>query len=299
MQFLSKEFLLSSKIRNVAIGNVVMIFALLLNLFTDTMCKGFLIDYTAPQVVFFRTSSRLIPIIIICVFCHYNPFKTHKRKEHILRAIIASVNTMLFIAAYKYSAMTEVHAIGYMTALFVLPFSYFILGEKISGNIVLSIFLGLLGALLILRPNLSAVSYLNLGALLALFGAIFSALNNVLIRRLTQTENIYVIMFYHNMVLFLLSLLIALEYWIPIQNFQNLFFSFFLVGILGTLSQYLIHFAFSITKASELAVTCYVIAIPVMLVDIFFWNIQPNMYIISGLLLIIFCNYLVISRKSA
>ncbi len=294
-----KNFLSHKKVKNIAIGNVVMIFALLMNLFTDTICKGFLLDYTAPQVVFFRTVSRLIPIATICVFYRYNPFETKKVKEHVFRAIIASINTMLFITAYKYSAMTEVHAIGYMTALFVLPFSYFILGEKITGNILISIMLGLIGALLILKPNLNAEAYLNIGALLALFGAIFSALNNVLIRRLTKTENIYVIMLYHNVVLFFVSLFFSYKYWVPIHDGYSLLFYFLLVGILGTLSQYLIHYAFSITQASELAVTCYVIAIPVIFVDIFFWNIKPNIYIISGLVLIIFCNYLVISKRAA
>lgn len=293
LSILSKKIGLS----RVAFGNVVMITALLLYVVADAVCKGLLVNYTPYQVVFFRTLARLIPIVAICFINNNNPFKTIRMKEHLFRAVIASMNTFFFIAAYKYSPMTDVHTIGYTTAIFMLPFSYFILKEKVHSNIILAVFIGLLGVVLVLRPSSSVDSYLHIGAIFALLGAIFSALNSVLIRRLTSTESLYTIIFFHNFVLFFISLFFSISYWIPIIDVNSFVICFLVISVLGTLAQYLISFAFSITKASELAVTSYIIIVPVMLIDIFVWNLQPDKFIILGLLLIVLCNYFVIKGQ--
>lgn len=291
--FLTQRF----GVGRIALGNIIMITALLLYVVADAICKGFLVHYTPYQVTFFRTTARLLPIIFICFAKSNNPFNTFRLKEHLFRAVIASINTIFFIAAYKYSPMTDVHAIGYTTAIFMLPFSYFILKEKIHKNVITAVIAGLIGVVLVLKPHNSVEHYMNIGALLALSGAICSALNSVLIRRLTTTESLYSIMFFHNMVLFVISLVLALSFWISVDDIKELVLYFAIIGVIGTSAQYMISLAFSMTKASELAVTSYIVILPIMLIDIFVWNVQPDKLVMLGLALIVFCNYFVIKQQ--
>ena len=281
---------------NILIGNVCMIAALLLYVVSDTFCKSFLIDYSASQVTFFRGLARLIPILVACISMHHNPIKTKRLNEHLFRGTIASTNTFLFMCAYKYSPMTDVYAIGYTSSLFVLLFGHLMLKEKVRTNSIIAVFIGLIGAMIILQPSIS-VMHVNIGAVFALTASIVAALNSVLIRRLSTTEHTLTLVFYHDIISLIFSLPLAVAAWSQITNYQHLFVGFGIIGIISAVSQYLISYAFKITKISDLAATNYVTIIPVILIDSFYWHIVPSLEVLFGMFLIVVCNYVVI-RKS-
>lgn len=293
LELLSKHL----KIAPTSLGNILMMIALTLYIIADAICKQFLQEYPAAQVTLFRTISRLIPILITCCIVKRDPARTSRFSEHVLRGVIASINTIMFICAYKYSPMTDVNAIGYTSAFFILPISYFLLGEKIRPTSIFAAFVGLIGTTIILQPNFNQVNFSNIGGAFALTGAILAAVNNVLIRKLSSTEHVLTIVFYHNVVLLIISSLFCCFSWHEISDYRSFIIDFCIIGIISTLSQYLISYALSITKASDLAVTNYITIIPVMLTDFFMWRNVPTFSVVLGMLLIIFCNYIVIKRQ--
>lgn len=287
--------IMSIKCNNILLGNVCMITALLLYVVSDTLCKSFLVNYSASQVTFFRGLARLLPIIVACAVIRHNPIKTTRLNEHLVRSTIASTNTFLFMCAYKYSSMTAVYAIGYTSSLFVLLFGYLMLKEKVRTNSIIAVFIGLIGAMIILQPSISN-HYVNIGAAFALTASIVAALNSVLIRRLSTTEHILTIVFYHDIISLMFSLPLAVFAWTRITNYHHLLIGFGIIGIISAVSQYMISYALKTAKISDLASTNYVTIIPVILVDSFYWHVIPSAEVIFGMFLIVICNYVVIRK---
>jgi drug/metabolite transporter (DMT)-like permease len=71
----------------------------------------------------------------------------------------------------------------------------------------------------------------------------------------------------------------------------------FLGGVIGTAAQYCMIRAVKLSKVSELAPCAYLMLIPVTLIDFFMYDKIPDIFITGGLLLIVFGNYLVISKR--
>ena len=273
-----------------------MMTALIIYVISDTICKDFLSTYSVSQVSFFRTLARIIPILIACTVIKKNPIKTQKLDYHIFRSIIASISTIMFILAYKYSPMTNVHAISYTCAFFILLFSRVILGEKIRNNCIIAVCIGLIGTFIIIRPDFHH-GIVNIGAICALMGAIFAALNSIMIRKLTSTEHIFTIMIYHNITLLILSSIGCIFDWKEVLDWRTLIIGFSIVGTISAISQSLISYSLSITKSSDLAASAYVTIIPVVLTDIFYWKSAPDIYVITGMAMIVVCNYIVVKRR--
>jgi len=278
----------------ILLGNAIMIAALVTYVISDAVCKGFMSYYTAPQVCFFRTIARIIPLIIACIFMRKNPLTTSKLKYHLYRGIVASASTVFLMGAYKYSHMTDVHAIGYTSAFFVLIFSYLLLGEKIRERCIIAVIIGLIGTLVIIRPDFK--DGLNIGGIFALCTAILSGLNSVMIRKLTETEHTLTIIMYHNIILLVLSGILSINAWNDIENVKILLTGFAFVGIISAICQSAIAYAFSMAKSSDLAVSGYVTIIPIVLIDVLYWETIPDISVILGVVLIVIGNYIVVRR---
>lgn len=280
---------------NILLGNLIMMAALVIYVISDTICKDFLLNYSVAQVSLFRTIARVIPILLACVFIRKNPIKTQKLDYHLLRSIIASTSTIMFILAYKYSPMTNVHAISYTCAFFILLFSRIILGEKVRNDCIIAVCIGLIGTSIIIRPDFQH-GIVNIGGIFALTGAIFAALNSIMIRKLTSTEHIFTIMIYHNITLLILSAIGCIFDWKDILDWHTLITGFLIVGTISAISQSMISYALSITKSSDLAASAYVTIIPVVLTDIFYWKSTPDVYVIAGMIMVVICNYIVVKK---
>lgn len=281
---------------NILLGNLMMMAALVIYVISDTICKDFLLNYSVAQVSLFRTTARVIPILLACVFIRKNPIKTQKLDYHLLRSIIASTSTIMFILAYKYSPMTNVHAISYTCAFFILLFSRIILGEKVRNDCIIAVCIGLIGTSIIIRPDFQH-GIVNIGGIFALTGAIFAALNSIMIRKLTSTEHIFTIMIYHNITLLILSAIGCIFDWKDILDWHTLITGFLIVGTISAISQSMISYALSITKSSDLAASAYVTIIPVVLTDIFYWKSTPDVYVIAGMIMVVICNYIVVKKR--
>jgi drug/metabolite transporter (DMT)-like permease len=178
--------------------------------------------------------------------------------------------------------MVDVFVIGLTTGIFVIPLSIWILKEKFHAQNTVAILLGFLGICLALRPN-GEIS--QLGILFAIVGAVISALNQVLVKRLAFTESELTIIFYHHLLLMATSFFVGVTTLkaIPINHATILFGG----GLLGAFAQYFIIHAFKLSTSSGLASAGYVMLIPNTMFDFFLYDKIPDICIIGGLSLIL------------
>jgi drug/metabolite transporter (DMT)-like permease len=266
-------------------GYLWVVFGVCLYSFSDAIMKYFMPLYGVHQVMFLRTIFRFIPFVLVAFYGHVNPFKTDRKKENIFRSLLASAGTYLFMFAYSYSPMTDVLVVGLTTAIFVIPLSVWILKERFYLRNVLAVLLGFGGIWLAFRPG---SGIFQLGIMFAVIGAIISAINQVIIKRLTSTESELTIIFYHHLSLALISACIGFKTFSAISGEHALLL--FLGGMIGAAAQYSMIHAFKLSTSSGLASAAYFMLIPHTLIDFFLYDKIPDIYIILGLILILMGN---------
>lgn len=248
---------------------------------SDAIMKYFMPVYGVHQVTFLRTAFRFIPFLLVAMYQRVNPLKTNRVGENIFRSILASCGTYAFMSAYNYAAMTDVYVVGLTTAIFVIPLSVWILGEKFYLQNMIAILLGFSGVCLAFRPGIGIFQF---GVMFAVIGAVISALNQVIIKRLTFTDSELTIIFYHHVVLGSLSFLIGYD------SFHAMCINHVIVlgigGMIGACAQYCMIHAFKLSTSSKLASAGYFMLIPNTIFDFLLYDKVPDAYILGGLALI-------------
>jgi drug/metabolite transporter (DMT)-like permease len=108
--------------------------------------------------------------------------------------------------------LPEATALGYAAPLLTVIFAAMFLGEQVHAFRLSAVFVGLIGVVIVLMPNLTitgvedADGFLAVGAMAALLGAVFAALAQVFVRKLITSEATATIVFYFSLTASLLSL---------------------------------------------------------------------------------------------
>lgn len=274
-------------------GYCFIILGVCLYAFSDTIMKYYMPMYGVNQITFIRTISRFIPLVLYALYKGENPLKSERIGENIFRAVLASVATYSYMLAYRYTSMTDVIVVGYSSAIFVIPLSVLILKEKFYTIDAWAVAIGFLGILIAFRPGMGIF---QMGTLFAVIAAIISALNQVIIKRLSSTEKELTIIFYHHSLLLLTSLTIGFNNFSPIA--ANDAIILFIGGFIGILAQYSIIHALSIATSSSLASGTYTMLIPITILDFIVYGKTPDIFILTGLCLIVCGSSLILKKRS-
>ncbi|MDR3179447.1 MAG: DMT family transporter [Holosporaceae bacterium] len=275
------------------LGYIFVVVSVCLYSFSDAIMKYFMPYYGVNQIVFLRTMCRFIPLMCFAVYKKINPAQTNRVGENIFRSVLACFGTYAFMLAYKESNMVDVIVVGYTTAIFVIPLSVLLLQEKFYARDAIAVVVGFLGILLAFRPGLGIF---RPGILLAVIGAVISALNQVIIKRLSFTDSEFTIIFYHHVTLLMTSLAFGFN------DFSRLPFAdaIYIIagGVIGAIAQYCVIHAFKLSSSSHLASATYTMLIPATFWDFFIYHQTPDFFIIGGLVLISMGSFWVISARS-
>ncbi len=165
---------------------------------------------------------------------------------HLLRSALHFCGQYCWATALTMLSFATVFAIELTLPVWVLVLAVFFLGEKLTSGRIVVIVLGFIGALVILRPGLSAFQP---ASLLVLASSFFYAAFNVLTKQMTTTETTFSIVFWMNLLQFPMALagsdpafVLKLEPWdtLPVIG----------VGVAGLSAHYCIAMAFRYGDAS-------------------------------------------------
>ena len=92
----------------------------------------------------------------------------------------------MFVLAFRYLSLADVHSIGSMSPVIVFALSAIILREKVSINIWIAIFIGFIGMLIILRPG---TSIFNFYSLIPLCAAFLLGLYQIVTRKVSEHDS--------------------------------------------------------------------------------------------------------------
>jgi drug/metabolite transporter (DMT)-like permease len=177
------------------------------------------IKASAPHVppgeaVFFR-SFFAMPVILVWLAWTRNlrhGLDTLNPLGHLWRGLVGTTAMGLGFTALGLLPLPEATALGYAAPLLTVIFAAMFLGEQVRAFRLSAVFVGLIGVVIVLLPNLTITSveeadgFLAVGAMAALLGAVFAALAQVFVRKLITSEPTATIVFYFSLTASLLSL---------------------------------------------------------------------------------------------
>ena len=291
---MQKEFL--SK-KNRFTKNINLIFAsLFFSLMTVCVKK---IDNRIPiyELVFFRSLFSLLITSLIINKRNINPWGENKPLL-ILRGLLGTIALICIFYAIRNMPLNISTVIQYTYPIFISIFAGILLNERITKNIFLAVITGWLGILIILNPsqlsNLN-VELNNLTIAIAFLGSISTSLAYITVKKLSLTEDIFIIIKYFPLISIITLSPVVFINWVT-PNISDLVWIIG-IGIFTQAGQTFLTIGLKILPATEAASINYFQVFFGSLWGIFFFNEIININFLIGSLLVLLGTIISTSKK--
>ena len=290
-----------------------LILSILVISFQSVAVKWMGSDYSALEIVFFRS---LVALPCTLLFYRYEGKRglptTRMPRLEIIRGIflfLSYTTAMMGLAALP---LAEIEAIRFSGPMMITIMSVFMLGEKVKPGRWLALLVGFAGVLLIVRPGSASF---NLGSVFVLISVLFYALMVILTRKLQVTDSSATMAYYSSLV-YLVAALVLLPLPIIVGEVPNahpnitiLIRSWsmpglfdlavmFGLGLIWAAWMYFMSRAYSLAQASLIAPFEY-LSLPVnVLWGFLFWHEVPTLLTLAGAFLTILSGFFILREKN-
>lgn len=239
-------------------------------------------DYNSVFLVFWRNLFALIIVLPFLLKSGLNSFKTTRLKLFWLRAIIGVIAMIIWFEAISMTSLPKATALSFTSPIFTIIVAVFFLNEKLTLLRVLSVIIGFIGVLIIIRPGF--VSF-GLGSYMVLFSTLLWSFAAIIIKKLSETETPLLIVFYMNLMMLILVAPLLYVYWqdIKISDLKWLF----LLGLTSNMSHYALAKALSLADISVIMPFDFIRLIFVSIFSYILFNDITTIYDIIGSLVIL------------
>ena len=170
---------------------------------------------------------------------------TKQPKFQIYRIITNSIAMLCFFYGLTLTTLAEVTALNLTVPIFTTLLAFVFLKEKLKKRRLSALLVGFLGAMIVLRPDIS----INFGGILILISALIWSVSLIFIKKLTETDSAVTISLYAGVGMIPATFVAAYPYLIMPNLYQFLIILF--IAITGTIAQTLLNSAF---KRGQLAI---------------------------------------------
>jgi drug/metabolite transporter (DMT)-like permease len=172
---------------NLPLGALYTVLAMLGFALMDTMSKWLVADYAVSQMMWIRYA-------VFCLFAWLvvrrkglrASFRTRRPWLQAGRAVLAVIESAVFVLALRYLPLADTHALASTTPLVAIALGAVFLGERVGATRWLAVGAGFLGMLLIVRPGFKTFEW---PMLLPLLGAVMWAVYQILVRLCSREDS--------------------------------------------------------------------------------------------------------------
>jgi drug/metabolite transporter (DMT)-like permease len=265
---------------NVPLGAALIVLAFLLVAVMSALGKAAAVSTSA--IVFFQNFISLGLFLPWGLHHGAGDLKTKHPLLHGVRGLGGVLSqALMFIAILKMPLMNTV-LLSNSAPLFIPLIAWLWLREKITMRIAISLAVGFVGVLLILKPGLGLLR--NPAALVATAAAVCSAIALVTVNRLSSTEPTYRILFYYFLVASLLTAPFLPFRWHSPTARQWLILLG--IGLCQAASQLLIILAYRYAKPGRIAPFNYSVVVFSGVIGWIVWHNRPDALALVGVLLV-------------
>ncbi|RXK03051.1 hypothetical protein CRV02_02720 [Arcobacter sp. CECT 8989] len=269
---------------------ILMLLAVLIIPFSDAIGKWLSSTYSPMQITFFRFLLQAILIYFVARVLRkkIGAFKT----IYLYLAFFISSCMFLLFWGLMYLPLANNIALFFIEPLVLTVLSIVFLKEKVTRALLIVLFVGLLGTMIIIRPNWSAY---GTAAILPILAAIFYALYLMTIRVSKDIKDVLTMQFWIGIIASVFTsilFLIAQPFDLEVLSFNkidhSLWWLVFLLAVVTIVSQLLISNALYYANASLLASFQYLEIISATLLGWIIFNDIPDRLTMLGAIIVIF-----------
>ena len=198
------------------------------------------------EVAFFRTIFVLIIFLPVVAKNGFNSLKPNNIKLQSYRALVGSVAMLCMFYGLSITELAKATALMFTVPIFATILAIIFLKEIVGIRRWSAMFVGFIGALIVLRPDVQ----LGLGPLLILCGSLLWSSSVLMAKKLTQTDNTMTITFWQAAGLIPATFILATQVWE--WPTMNQLLMFLLIAIAGTLTHWFLNEALKRAEISAL-----------------------------------------------
>jgi len=265
-------------------GIFLMIAAVGVFVLMDTTAKYLSRWYPVPSIVWARFAANLaILLAFLAARGELRRLRTARPGIQIARGLLLASATLLFFTSLSVLPLAEAAAIAFVMPLFVAALAVPLLGERLDGARLAAIFVGLFGALVIVRPGSGVFT---LYALLPMAMALCNALYQILTRKVAGLEHPLTSLAWGAIVgAVLLSAVAPFVWQAPREPFHWALLG--VIGLLASVGHYLLIRAFDYASATLLAPFSYSGLVWAMLLGLAVFGDFPDAWSLGGMAVIV------------
>ena len=211
-----------------------------------------LIKYNASFIhpteqAFFRNLFGIF--LLLPFFLRQNKLVNFKSNYRLLflRGFFGGITMILLFYAYTLIPLSQAMAISFSTPLFIYFGGIFFLKENTDKQKTFYMLLGFVLTLVIIRPDLK----LQIGSIFAIISSITHAIAGLIVKKLSETENVLTLMFSLVLIMTPMTFLPSLYVWDTPSNFF-VFFLLIIIATTATLGNFFWTKAISLTTLTNL-----------------------------------------------
>ena len=248
------------------------------------------------EILFFRSVIGVCIILFFLVKKNLlHEINLKEIRTHLKRNLAHFIGQNLWLYALASITLAEVTSLEFTMPIWIVFFSYLMLNEKLDKYKIISVCIGFVGVLITVRPDIET---LNLGLIAAAISAIMFALTNIYTRKLTRTESTLTILFFLTSMQLVFGLITSLlDGQLDIPTNENIIW-IVTIGFAGLGAHYCITTALSLALPTVVAPIDLLRLPIVVLIGVFFYSEQGDIFIYFGASLIIFANWLNLKKAN-
>lgn len=258
-------------------GAALMMAAIFLFSIMDTLAKSLSADHPPLQIVWARYTSQTIFAFVLLAPRLNTLLRTRYVKMQLLRSAFLFAATLMFFWSISLMPLATVTATFEVSPLIMTILAFFVLKETVGPRRWISVAIGFVGALIIIRPGSDLFTPY---ALLPAFAAACFAGYAISTRFLGRDESPWTSFLYTALIGTLISCAIVPFYWVTPSAIGAV--KMVALGMIGGVGHILLVRAFTLTEASYLAPFSYVGLLFNALWGFAFFNEIPTAYTVTG-----------------
>jgi len=230
-------------------------------------------DINVYTTSFFRFFFSLIILIPYIFYTKFYFIKTNNIKKHLVRSSLNLPAMYLTFGALTMIPLEKINAIHFLNPLFVSIFAVIFFKEKIYIYRVISLILGFVGIIVVIRPGLIP---LEIGSFMVLGSTVLWALCIIITKDITKEESAINILIFQCIFMSLFTFIIAYFNWeLPSSDQLMLLF---LSALFGNVFHLMINHSFKIADLTLTAPFRYSVLIWGSLFGFLFFNEIPDLF---------------------
>ena len=210
-----------------------------------------------------------------------------------LRGFFGGITMILLFYAYTLIPLSQAMAISFSTPLFIYFGGIFFLKENTDKQKTFYMLLGFVLTLVIIRPDLK----LQIGSIIAIISSITHAIAGLIVKKLSETENVLTLMFSLVLIMTPITFLPSLYVWDTPSNFF-VFFLLIIIATTATLGNFFWTKAISLTTLTNLMPFDFSKLIFATILGVIFFDEKIDLITILCGTGIIICNSLIAKNIS-